>query len=230
MSSLPEVRVPPDYQERGRADLTSVLRPAEALVPDTDTEAKHALKIVGFSADILSYTQGDSKTSPLEEDKIVQIKTDLESMKTKGIGAKEVVRVAAQSVSLIQAYTSLWNLVVENPIEPILPFDAALGPLASLVLKEETLSQNIEAWQKARGTDSEYEAFVKILGNIASCLLYVAQLIAFLTAIKISVEVQALLSTVAYAATLYDIIVKEYQGTSSERDEIYKPPVISMKV
>lgn len=231
MSVLPEYKVPPDYRASNSFTPSWVATHSKKIlqVGGASPEALQTIAIVNIGAAAFEYTQGES-SSPLQENRFTRIKGSLNKMRTEGFKSMAIIRVIAQSVSIVQAYTSLYNLVSQNPISSMLPFEGGLAPLANLVLKGDTLLDNIEAWEASKGTDSEQENLVKVIGSVASCLLYSTQFFAFLAITKVSIGLQGFLSTVLSLTTLYDLISKEYERSSSFKDQIEKPPKISMMV
>jgi len=232
MSILPAVTVPPDYvMPSGPSPTWAIGQSRKAVkMMDAPSEADDALKLVGIGAHTFAYIQGNSSTPPLEADRFTQIKSDLTSMTAEGFKPVIAIRIIAQTVSIIQSYTSLYNLLAANPISPILPYDKELAPLASFVLKGDGLLDDIESWQEAQGTDQETASFIKMMGSTASTLLYAAQVVAFLAMTKVNIGLQVTLSTILYATSIYDIILSENDAAASYKKEVETPPEISMMV
>ena len=232
MTILPAVIIPPDYVKSSSPDSTWAVGQSRNAVKmmGAPSDADSTLQLVEIGVDTYSYVEGSKSTPPLNAARFTQIKNDLMSMKIEGFKTVTAIRIIAQTISIIQSYTSLYNLLASNPISPILPYDKELAPVASFVLNGEGLLSDIETWKKAQGTDQETKSFIKMMGSTASILLYAAQVIAFLSMTKVHIALQVSLSTILYGASIYDIILKENDGTSSIREKVETPPKLSMMV
>lgn len=236
MSILPAVTIPPDYTKPMGHDPTWVaLQSRKALnLMGGHTEADQALQIVGIGAETFSYIEGHSSTPPLEGDRVTKIKKGLSSIKTSGFDPLIGIRIIAQGISMIQSYTGLYNLIApfigKKTIQPLLPFEAVLSPLASFFLKGDKFVDDIKAWKKAQGTDKEHASFIKLMGSTANLLLYGAQVFVFLAMTKIYVGAQVVLSTILYSSTIYEIVSKESTEVTSLKKEVETPLEISMMV
>lgn len=232
MSILPAVTIPPDYQAPSAPDSTWAVGQSRKAVKlmGGPPEADGTLKLVGIGADAYAYAEGSSQTPPLEADRIAQIKNELYSMSTEGFKSLAAIRIIAQTVSVVQAYTGLYNLLAQAPIASIVPYNLLLSPLSSFYLKGEVLIDDIEAWQKAQGTEKENDCLIKVMGSTANTLIYGAQVVAFLAMTKVHVSLQVFLSTILYSSSIYDVLSTENNGATNAKNKIETPLEISMMV
>ncbi|MCB1084200.1 MAG: hypothetical protein KDK61_07800, partial [Simkania sp.] len=94
----------------------------------------------------------------------------------------------------------------------------------------EEFLDDVEVWEKAKGTESENASIIKMIGSTANLLLVGAQVFAFLAMTKVHIAFQVALSTIAFSVTLYEANSKESSESSSMRREVEMPPPISMMV
>jgi len=232
MSILPAVTIPPDYASPCGENSTWAIGQSRKAITlmGGNTEADNALQIVEIGAETFSYMEGSSSTPPLEADRVSKIKEDLFSIKSSGLKPLIVIRIIAHGISIIQSYTSLYNLIAKNPTQPLLPFDDVLAPLANFFLKGEGFLDDIEAWEKAQGTENENAAIIKVVGSTANLLLLGAQVFAFLAMTKVHIALQVTFSTITFSATIYEAISNKSNESASLKKEIETPLKISMMV
>lgn len=217
-------RIPPDYTDPARTKHAAFASGSKKILPyvSGNPEDAHTATLVGTIAQGIDYSQGGS--APLEADRFTKIKESLSKIKAEGISGWAALEVLMQSITTFQAYAALYEAIKNVPIKDYLPFNELLFPLASLYLKQEEFLENVEAWQKARGTDKEQDAAIKVAGTFASCLLYAAQILVFLSATKLAVSLQTVLSTVIYASTFFELFKSEYDSEASQRERDNTPP------
>ncbi|MCP5505713.1 MAG: hypothetical protein H7A38_02390 [Chlamydiales bacterium] len=225
-----KVRVPPDHTGAQRTNYSAFANNSKKVltVINSNSELSHTATIMATGANFADYSTGGP--APLEGDRVTQVKVGLSKIKAEGFSGTAALEVLMQSITIFQAYASVYEAIQHESIKDYLPFNGVLFPLASLYLKFGELLVLIEKWQLARGTENEKASVVDVVGAVASCLLYAAQIFVFLSATKLAITFQAALSTVIYASTFFQLFNSEFNAEDAMRKNDHTRPTVRLKV
>lgn len=225
-----KVKVPSDHTRPQRTQYAAFASSSKKVLTNFDSqrEVSHAATIMATGATFADYSTGGP--APLEAERVTKIKTGLSKIRAEGLSGKAALEVLMQSITTFQAYSTLYEAIKDHSIKDYLPFNEVLFPLASLYLKFEELLTQIETWQEARGTDKEQTLAMQVVGSVASCLLYTAQIFVFLSATKLAVTFQAALSSIIYGSMFFQLTHTEFETQGAMQKSDHSPPIVRLKV
>jgi len=238
MSILSNVIIPTDYPKKSKNDPTWIATQSKnaAKLLHSSQQTNQALQITEIGVETFSYMQGNRSTLPLKIDRIINLPEGLRKITSEGLEPIRAIHIIAQTISTVESYKNLYNLIAKNPIKPLpliqtfLPYNQILTLLANFFLAGEQLYNDLKAWQNSEESESKENACIKFIGSFANTLIYTAQLVAFLFMTQVWIGVQVALSTILYASTIYRASSIESNQDISMKKKIEIPAKISMMV
>lgn len=188
------------------------------------SDAKELLGLFKDGTDVKDYIAGDKKSPPLQGDRFVEIKENINDLKVEGFSATALCGIIAQTAMIAKAFFSYFEKITHIPGTDYFPFQGAVIPLAQLYLKGATLPELFNKWNNAEDFEVAHQALFKLLGTLGTCMTYMIQLAAYTAFYQVYEGTTLAISSFIFFTSLYDLVVEEHRANQSLEDELHHIP------
>jgi len=230
---MPQVHPPTSWDTERSLPAATFLQPAKnamAMGFAQNPEAYKYMKSVTTGMGIFEYLTGIDERVPLEASKISAVKEDVRSLLGRSISARAITNIFAQTILIGTTYLGYFEMLSSGESSFRIPYGEFLIPAAKLYGQIQESTQIIQNLIQSKDGNDSHLQFVKLLGCLASALLYGGQIAVYAYISQLSAKAELTLGTVAYLASIYEILSTEYNHTSPILGQVSQTPTLHMKV
>lgn len=222
---MPRVQTPMSREKERTPPGNYFLTPAKYAVAMSHRECpdiKDYLNVVIEGSSFAFYLTGEKESAPLEADRFTTIREHIDSIFGNGFSSWAITKIFMQTVLVGDAAISCYETLMRTDSPIKIPYGEFLVPVTKLFGTVQDSTKVISELMSGEETQNKSLKFIKLLGCLASTLLYAGQIAVATYFASISAQAQLYLTNITYLSSLYEMVDTEYN--QFENDPSYMPP------